>query len=259
MQETTETKLIVTDHRFPEMQEEKQQEVSTEMMVMTAMEKGMSPELIEKMMTLAERRQANIARQAYYKSMAAFKASPPKVWRDMQVKYGSGVNATSWSHSDLGIAGEAINKALGEHGLNSTWRTGQLENGNIEIICILSHILGHSESTALNAPPDTSGSKNAIQAMGSTIFYLERYTLFAITGLAPARMDDDGSKAGNPDLVLSEAQAIEIDKMLTESGKDAAKFLAYFDADTINDIKANKYAEAVKFLKAAIKNKEAKS
>ena len=52
--------------------------------------------------------------------------------------------------------------------------------------------MGHSEETTLKAPPDTSGSKNSIQAIGSTVTYLERYTLLAATGMAAAGMDNDG-------------------------------------------------------------------
>jgi hypothetical protein len=46
----------------------------------------------------------------------------------------------------------------------------------------------------MKAPPDDSGKKNPIQQIASTVSYLERYTLFAITGLAPQE-DDDGAGA----------------------------------------------------------------
>ena len=53
--------------------------------------------------------------------------------------------------------------------------------------------------------PDNSGSKNSIQAIGSTTTYLQRYTLFSILGLA-AGEDDDGSAAsgtGQPSGILA--------------------------------------------------------
>jgi len=180
--------------------------------VMMAMQKGYTPELIEKMMDLSERHEPNEARKAYHKAMSAFKAKPPKVWRDMQVKYGAGEKKQEWSHADLGTAADAISSALGEHGLNSSWRTKPQENGNIKVTCVVTHELGHSESTWLTAGPDTTGSKNAIQAIGSSVFYLERYTLFAITGLAPARMDDDGKTASNGKISKSEEWRILCDE-----------------------------------------------
>ena len=54
-------------------------------------------------------------------------------------------------------------------------------------------------SSPQEAPLDTSGGKNNIQAMGSAVSYLERYTLLAITGLSTKEMDDDGRGAGAGD------------------------------------------------------------
>jgi hypothetical protein len=59
------------------------------------------------------------------------------------------------------------------------------------VTCILTHEKGHSEETSLQGPPDTSGSKNSIQAVGSSVTYLCRYTLLAACGLA-ASEDTDG-------------------------------------------------------------------
>ena len=64
--------------------------------------------------------------------------------------------------------------------------------------------MGHSESVTLDAFKEDSGTKNNIQAMGSSITYLERYTLFAATGLASEEQDDDG--AGSGDRVMSELE-----------------------------------------------------
>jgi hypothetical protein len=80
----------------------------------------------------------------------------------------------------------------------------------IAVTCVLTHKMGHSEETTLKAIPDTSGNKNTVQAIGSTVTYLERYTLLAAMGMAAAGMDNDGRMADeeqNP--TLSEAQVLE--------------------------------------------------
>ena len=56
---------------------------------------------------------------------------------------------------------------------------------------MISHVI------TMAAGPDGSGGKNAIQAIGSTVSYLERYTLLAATGLATEDQDDDG-RGANP-------------------------------------------------------------
>jgi hypothetical protein len=190
----------------------------------------------------------NEARKAFHKAIAAFKSNPPKVWRDLQVKYEVGNKSTEWSHADLGKAGEAIGQGLGEHDLNHTWRTEQLEDKNIKVTCILSHALGHSESTFLIAPPDTSGSKNAIQAIGSTVFYLERYTLFAITGLAPARMDDDGKASGEQIDYINDQQFSSLIDMMNEVKADQAKFFKFFKIEKLDELPAKRFDEALAML-----------
>jgi hypothetical protein len=39
---------------------------------------------------------------------------------------------------------------------------------------------------------DATGNKNPVQQIGSTVTYLQRYTLLAATGLATSDSDDDG-------------------------------------------------------------------
>ena len=62
----------------------------------------------------------------------------------------------------------------------------------MRVTCFLQHVLAHQESVTLEGPNDDSGSKNQIQATGSTITYLERYTLLAVSGMAVRDHDNDG-------------------------------------------------------------------
>ena len=86
-----------------------------------------------------------------------------------------------------------MGSALADYGLHHDWRTSQTPNGGVTVTCVLTHRDGHSEQTSLSAPADDSGNKNGIQQIGSTINYLQRYTLMAITGLAAQDTDDDGT------------------------------------------------------------------
>jgi hypothetical protein len=163
---------------------------------MMAMQKGYTPELIKQMMDLQVRYEENEARKAYHEAMAAFKANPPEIGKDKMVSFKVGDRTTAYTHASLANVTDKINRALSEHGLSAGWTTVQNEKG-ITVTCTITHKLGHSQSTSLTAAPDTSGSKNAIQAIGSTVSYLERYTILALTGLATHDMDDDGGKGGN--------------------------------------------------------------
>ena len=143
---------------------------------------------LKELLDVQERWEANEAKKAYVQAMSAFKASPLEILKDKKVNY----KDVKYSHSSLHNVTTCINKALSEHGLTASWVTSQA-NGSVKVTCKITHVMGHSEITCLSAPPDTTGSKNAIQAIGSTVTYLQRYTLLALTGLATYDQDDDGA------------------------------------------------------------------
>lgn len=214
-------------------------------LIMTAIQNKYQPEFIEKMMALQERFEKNEARKAYHKAMAAFKANPPKIDKDKAVSFGQG--KTSYTHASLANVTEKINMALSGHGLSASWKTEQT-NGTITVTCSITHELGHSESTSLTASPDTSGSKNAIQAVGSTISYLQRYTILALTGLATSDMDDDAVSAGTPIESINDQQYASLLDMINEVGAKEGLFCKFLKIDDLKNLPANRFDEAWKAL-----------
>ena len=166
-------------------------------MLQVAVEQNADLEKMQKLMDLHERWEANQARKAYVKAMAAFKAEPHEIVKDTHVNFGTQKGATDYYHATLGQVCEVVGVGLAPHGLAHNWKTAQNEKGLITVTCVITHEEGHREEVSLSAMPDTSGSKNAIQALGSAVTYLERYTLMAATGLAAAGQDDDGAEAGD--------------------------------------------------------------
>ena len=209
-------------------------------MLQIAVEKGADLDQMQKLMDLQERWEKNEARKAYVAAMTAFKADPPKIIKNNLVDYGK----THYKHATLDHVSEAISKSMGPHGLSFTWRVEQ--NGSIKVTCVVTHCLGHSERVSLSADSDTSGSKNSIQAIGSTVTYLQRYTLLAATGLAAS--DDDG-KASEPVEYITEAQVTELTARLDESSMDETRWLKHYKLDSLSDVKAKDYDKAIKSIK----------
>jgi len=164
-----------------------------------AVEGGADIDKLEKLMELQMRWDASEARKAYTRAMAQFRAGCPEILKNRTVNYGQ----THYTHADLSGAIGQIKGVLTECGLSHSWRTENLPTG-IQVTCILTHVDGHSEQTAMVCQPDNTGSKNPIQAMGSAVTYLQRYTLFAILGLASAD-DDDAGKMTEPQKPLQRA------------------------------------------------------
>lgn len=163
-------------------------------MLNMAVQQGADLEKMQKLMDLQERWEANEARKAFVVALNAFKADAPKIIKTREVSFGAG--KTSYKHALSGVASEQIGEALAKVGISHRWDVLQFDGGKIKVTCILTHALGHAERVSMEATPDTSGSKNSIQAIGSAVSYLQRYTLFASTGLVPKDADDDGAGGG---------------------------------------------------------------
>jgi hypothetical protein len=203
---------------------------------------------LAKLLELQERWEANEARKAYHEAMARFKANPPGIEKDRTVSYAvQGKGTTTYRHASLANVTNQINKALSEHGLSAAWRTDQ-SNGTIKVTCTVTHVNGHSESTSLEASPDTSGSKNFIQAIGSTISYLERYTILALTGLATHDLDDDGNSACSVERI-SEEQLSSILDYINNLNINESAFCKFMKVERVEHIKASDYNKAIAFFR----------
>ena len=215
-------------------------------MLKIAVEKGTDLAQLEKLLDMKDRWEANEARKAFVVALNAFKANPPDIFRDKQVSYLTTKGKTEYRHASLDLVSLAIGKALSEHGISHRWETHQ-EGAAIRVTCILTHELGHSERVTLQASADDSGGKNAIQAIGSTVTYLERYTLLAATGLATQDQDDDGKDASNGKTISLE-QKNELIALIRETGTDTAKFLQFVGAESVDETPAVMFAEAKRML-----------
>ena len=160
-------------------------------LISLALEKQADPKIIEKLMDLHERWEAGQARRAYVAAMTAFKQEAPAVLKKHdRVDFTSAKGRTAYNYANLGSIVQEITAILGKHNLSASWTTGQ-EANNVTVTCHITHGAGHRESVTLTGPIDESGNKNKIQAVGSTVTYLQRYTLLAALGLATGE-DDDG-------------------------------------------------------------------
>jgi hypothetical protein len=208
-----------------------------------AIEKGADLDKLEKLMDLQMRWEQNNARKAYHEAMAQFKSNPPEIEKDKKVAYGN----TKYNHASLSNVTAKINSELSKYGLSASWTTTQTDKG-VTVTCKISHVLGHSEETSLTAGLDKSGAKNDIQALGSTISYLERYTILALTGLATSEMDDDGQ--GTIEYITDKQKSTILD-FINAKEIDETKFCEFMGVESVDKILESYYNKAIAALKSA--------
>lgn len=212
-------------------------EVTPMSLLAAAQQSGASIEQMQQLLDLQERWESREALKAYNLAMANFREECPTINRTRR-----GHNT---KYAGLAESIEKIKPLLAKHGLSHQWKTYQ-DGGSIRVECIVTHKAGHSESTTLAATADNTGNKNSIQAIGSTVAYLERYTLYAILGLASREMDDDGEGSSEP--TVSDEQLANIDALIMETGTDINKFCVFMKVNELAAIKAKDYELAVKAL-----------
>ena len=182
------------------MSDDKQNEIiryqSPGQLLTIAIQKDFDLERLSKLMDLQERWEKSEAKKAFVQAMTEFKENPPKIIKDMHVEFQAGGHKVKYNHASLGNIVGTLTEALSKHQMSVNWdikqQRNELKQLEIEVTCKITHIKGHSESTSITAPPDTTGTKNSIQAIGSTTTYLQRYTLLAVCGLATNEFETDG-------------------------------------------------------------------
>jgi len=205
-------------------------------MLNNALAKGASVEMLEKLLTLQEKWESGQSRRAFDAALSAAKAEIPVI-----LKNASGHN--NKRYADFAAIARVVDPIISKHGLSYRFRTRQ--DDRIHVTCVLSHEAGHSEENTLAGPADSSGSKNAIQAIGSTLTYLQRYSLTQALGLA-ASEDDDGRTANVRSIeTITEAQVMKVRDALLSQERDERRFLEYIKFDRLEDITVDYYETAL--------------
>jgi len=229
-------------------------------MIARASESGASVETLEKLMALQERWQAQQAKQAFDEAMAAAKADMPVIFKNRTVDFTSAKGRTNYRHEDMAGIARQVDPILAKHGLSYRYRTSSVPNEPVTVTCIVSHRMGHSEENTLSAGRDDTGNKNSIQQIGSTVTYLQRYTLKAALGLSASMDDDAKASSTTVDLTtITDAQDDEIKALIGARSNPAAaldKFLSIFKIESTADLLAADFDRAKAALQKPAKKPE---
>ena len=187
--------------------------MSTELITQTpmgllqlAVEREGSIDVIERLAALQIQMMDREANVAFTQAFEEFKTNAPVIVKDSAIVV-NGQERGKFAKLDK-VCG-ALVPALLKVGITHRWKTRMADNGNVMVTCYLRHRLGHEEEGAtLGAGPDASGSKNAVQACGSTVSYLERYTLVASCGIAIKDQDNVDSGVAPDDELLGLIEAM---------------------------------------------------
>jgi hypothetical protein len=204
-------------------------------------------EKFARLLELREKAEASFARKAFNNAVALAKGEIGPIVKDKAVDFTTQKGRTNYKYEGFDTIARAVDPILNANGLSYRFRAAQ-DGNKVAVTCVLAHRDGYSEETTLAAPEDHSGSKNPLQAIGSSCVYLQRYSLKLALGLA-ASTDDDAQSFG-PGGEIDEAQLQELRQLIINTDSDLPKFLRYFRVETLDKLPAAKFEQASRLLKA---------
>jgi len=227
-------------------------------LIQLAIQQGTDTDKLEKLMALQERWEANQARKQFFEALAQFQDECPVLIKDDKADFKTSKGRTTYQYATLPGIVRQIKPALKSCGLSYRWEFGD-QDGQIMVCCILTHIAGHSERTTMGGPAEDSGTKNKLQSRGSSLTYLQRYTLIGALGLATAQDDVDGAQ--------KQPAEPNVDSMSLEQQEKINRLLKDLDDDleTATIIKAmpgftqERAQDAIKYLTGRILDNQAEA
>ncbi len=219
---------------------EEQTPATTSASIISVIERAaLNPDVdIDKMERLLEMQERIIARDAeaaFNVALAEMQPNLPAI--EQKGKAHQNVKYAKWEDIQ-----KEITPVLAQYGFALSFKT-DVHDTNIIVTAILRHRGGHSDQTSLPLPSDTSGSKNNVQAVGSSVSYGKRYTATALLNLNVAGEDDDGNLAGAGELITAE-QAAKIQTRLEDTNSNIPAFLKALKIGSVENMPELKHGRA---------------
>jgi hypothetical protein len=199
---------------------------------------------MEALLAMQERILAKNAEISFNQSMARLQPKLPVIKQRGKIKIHGLVQSRYALYEDID---EAIRPLLADEGFSVRYTTKQA-NKDFTVFATLSHRDGHSITSELALPIDTSGNKWPTQGVGSTVSYAKRYLITMMLNLVTADdgSDDGGQAAGRA--LIEAPQVDEIERKIREVGADRAGFLKFLGVTDVPEIKMGDFTKAMNAL-----------
>ncbi len=198
---------------------------------------------------LQERMEARDAERQFNAAMARLQPQLPAIQKRGQVAF----KDTKYSFARYEDIDDAIRPLLCAEGFSLSFDSAAVD-GRPVYTGTLAHAAGHSKTASMILPADTSGAKNGIQAIGSTVSYAKRYLVGMLLNVITRGQDDDAQSA-DP---ITPEQAADIDQwlsLLAMTPTQADKFWAWIGppAVSVSTIQRKDYERVAQWLRSRVK------
>ncbi|WP_375685712.1 ERF family protein [Bartonella sp. TT110JLCBS] len=163
-------------------------------------------------------------------------------------------NHTNSKYATLDQYIDAVKDGLATYKFALFYRIKNQTEKNVTIEITLSHPSGNEISTEGTFPIDSTGSKNSIQSLGSTLTYARRYLLGMLLNLASKEDDTDGQMQAKEDDTnnqkVSSKQIKQIEELIEQTESDKNKLLSYAKVEKLTDMSCETADDVLKILES---------
>jgi hypothetical protein len=170
-------------------QAQQMQVINPEALIMSAIEKGLPVETMERLLAMRDKLIAEQARNAYFADLAELQRDCPVIVKDKDVMNKDG-RSVRYRYAPLDSIVRQIGGRIADYGFSYRFVTSA-ENDSVSVTCHASHRMGHTESTTFVSKIDPQAFMNLAQKFGSALTFGKRYAFLAAFGIMTGDEDDD--------------------------------------------------------------------
>ncbi len=161
-----------------------------------AIDKNFDADKLEKLIALKNSEQERMAKEDFERNFQLMQVEYPTITRTKEVKRKSG--ELLYKFCPLSNIMKLFGPLLSQHGFSWRWEKTPIADKIIRITSIIAGY-GHEKRASIDIPiiSPPNEATNAIQQVGSSISYGERYSFMANAGIVISGEDDDGKKAAS--------------------------------------------------------------
>jgi hypothetical protein len=226
-------------------------------LVALAADPGADVARLEQLTATWDRLRAREAEAEFSSALAQLQSELPEIDENGVILGADGEPVTSYATWEDTIA--AIRPILARHGFSLSFRPGRSQAGYPTVTGALRHVGGHRDEGELELPPDTTGGKNALQAIGSATSYGQRYVARMLLNLTSRSSDDDAASAAlSPaaaDAIAAIGAAAAVTALTDWKRRNRTQLAALAPADLRHVVR--RYAERLRVLKTPTSKAEA--
>ncbi|WP_375667108.1 MULTISPECIES: ERF family protein [unclassified Bartonella] len=213
-----------------------------------ALDSDVDMDRLERLLDLREQEIKRQERQNFVRDLSAVQMAYKNIEQNAINKHTNSKYATLDQYID------AVKDGLATYKFALFYRIKNQTEKNVTIEITLSHPSGNEISTEGTFPIDSTGSKNSIQSLGSTLTYARRYLLGMLLNLASKEDDTDGQMQAKEDDTnnqkVSSKQIKQIEELIEQTESDKNKLLSYAKVEKLTDMSCETADDVLKILES---------